>query len=144
MVKPTHPPTLEDSIFADESLFLLSLKMVTFVSSDGLVNALRLTVMPVDRCASDSFMVLAGVHCARERFIVRRQTLNYVHRYCDDILHSVVVPVMLRNNRFVFQQDNHQRHVALLSLNFYRPTMLTHYPGRFVLLIWLLSNRYGT
>ena len=62
--------------------------------------------MSVDRFAGDSFMVLGGVYCAgKNNLIVRGQTLN-VQRYCDDILRTVVVPFMRRNNRFDFQQDN--------------------------------------
>jgi hypothetical protein len=51
-------------------------------------------------------MLLGGVYCAgKNNLIVRGQTLN-VQRYCDDILRTVVVPFMRRNNRFDFQQDN--------------------------------------
>jgi hypothetical protein len=36
-------------------------------------------------------------------------------------------------------------HTSFVSpWTFYRPTMLTHYPGRVVLLIWLLSNMFRT
>ena len=64
--------------------------------------------MPVDRFGGGSLMVWGRVHYAgKTNLIVIRQTLN-AQRYCDDILRSVLVPFMHRNNRFVFQEDTHR------------------------------------
>ena len=74
--------------------------------------------MSVDRFGGGSLMVWGGVHCTgKTNLNVIRQTL-YARRYCDDILHPVLVPFMHRNNRFVFQQDNTRPHIARLSMNF--------------------------
>jgi hypothetical protein len=112
MVKPTHASKMQDSIFSDETRFLLSSQR-----RPGERFA-KVCVMPVDRFAGDSFMVLGGVYCAgKNNLIVRGQTLN-VQRYCDNILRTVLVPFMRRNNRFDFQQDNARPDTACLSMNF--------------------------
>jgi hypothetical protein len=58
-----------------------------------------------------------------------------------------------RTNIFTLREERYIRITARTMLSqaplvspstFYRPTMLTHYPGRVVLLIWLQSNIFGT
>lgn len=114
--------------FSDESRFLLH-------RADGRAQVYRRRherfaancVQEVDRFGGGSVMMWAAIsHTGRTDLVHVNGTLT-AQRYCDEILHPHIVPIMQNNGR-IFQHDNARTHTARFTTTFLQTNNITLLP----------------